>query len=249
MSDRNTLREIILRGKGSRTYREYGEDTGVSYSNIQRLVHNQYIPTSETIYKLSIGDKGQKDECQKNKLYREMMLAAGYRDPKDQETDEEKERRDLFNRIELLVLGGLVRSNVCFRKQAIDEQYHIFAPQMSIELEESNIREWTFKFIEHGPEPVIRNGGIYIKITPKRYARQCLAEAMLIPPKSKRKITFVTDLENYYEAIIELKDKVSFAGDLSVALVDLKALKIIHEEYIMHENKNKSEIFLCESEI
>ena len=48
MSDRNTLWETILKGKGDRTYRKYGEDTGVSYSNIQRLVHKQYIPTPET---------------------------------------------------------------------------------------------------------------------------------------------------------------------------------------------------------
>ncbi len=40
MNDRNTLWETILKGKGDRTYRKYGEDTGVSYSNIQSSFTN-----------------------------------------------------------------------------------------------------------------------------------------------------------------------------------------------------------------
>jgi len=248
MNDRNTLRETILKGKGDRTYRKYGEDTGVSYSNIQRLVHKQYIPTPETIYKLSIGDKGQKDERQRNKLYREMMLAAGYRDPKELEENEETKRRDFFNKLELLVLGGLIRKDIRFRKQTIDRQYRFFAPQLSVALEESSIKEWTFKFIEHGPEPVIRDGSVYIKITPMRYARQCLAEAMLIPLKDNRKVTLVTDSVDYYAEMIKFKNGISFAGDLSVMLVDLKTLTIRREEYITHENRNTNEVFLCKSE-
>ncbi|PDX61868.1 hypothetical protein CGS49_03735 [Faecalibacterium langellae] len=177
-----------------------------------------------------------------------MMLAAGYRDPKELEEDEETKRRDFFNKLELLVLGGLIRKDIRFRKQTIDKQYRFFAPQMSVVLEESSIQEWTFKFIEHGPEPVIRDGSIYIKITPMRYARQCLAEAVLIPLKDNRKVTLVTDSVDYYAEMIKFKNEISFAGDLSVMLVDLRAMSIKQEEYIAHENRNTNEIFLCKTE-
>lgn len=81
-----------------------------------------------------------------------------------------------------------------------------------------------------------------------RYARQCLAEAMLIPLKDNRKVTLVTDSVDYYAEMIKFKNGISFAGDLSVMLVDLKALTIRREEYITHENRNTNEVFLCKSE-
>ena len=150
--------------------------------------------------------------------------------------------------VELLVLGGLIRKDIRFRKQTIDKKYRFFAPQMSVVLEESSIQEWTFKFIEHGPEPVIRDGSIYIKITPMRYARQCLAEAVLIPLKDNRKVTLVTDSVDYYAEMIKFKNEISFAGDLSVMLVDLRTMSIKQEEYIAHKSRNKNEIFLCKTE-
>lgn len=42
-----------------------------------------------------------------------------------------------------------------------------------------------------------------------RYARQCLAEAMLIPLKDNRKVTLVTDSVDYYAEMIKFKNEIS----------------------------------------
>ena len=58
----------------------------------------------------------------------------------------------------------------------------------------------------------------------------------------------MTDSVDYYAEMIKFKNEISFAGDLSVMLVDLRTMSIKQEEYIAHKSRNKNEIFLCKTE-
>ena len=117
------LADLVMQAKGERTLREFGEDTGVSYSNIQRILKQKYKPNPETIRKLTLEDK----HPQGNVVYEDLMIAAVYMDERfrdmqaekyrEQERQEEENKISFLKKTELIILGGLVQSGIRFQKE------------------------------------------------------------------------------------------------------------------------------------
>lgn len=234
------LAELLFKAKGERTLREYGADTDVSYSNIQRILKQKYKPTPDTIRKLTLGDR----HPQGNVSYEDMMIAAGYMsaETRDREEEyfrelgrqEEKERNEFMTRTELIVFGGLIQSGFRFQKLESPKKYHEFSPDLTVEIEGLPISKWLFRFIQRASRPEHQNGKILVKNIPSSYARRMLSETVLIAPDKSRKISVVTDFADYYDEMLHYKDNISYNGELSIILIDSKSMCIIKEEYLSH---------------
>lgn len=245
------LADLVMRAKGERTLREFGEDTGVSYSNIQRILKQKYKPNPETIRKLTLEDK----HPQGNVVYEDLMIAAGYMDGRfrdmqaekyrEQERQEEENKISFLKKTELIILGGLVQSGIRFQKEKTPKTYTGFSPDLSISVEDHTVSTWKFSFIERAAQPERRNGKIIIKELPVTYARRRLAETVLIAPDKSRKISVVTDFADYYAEMVRFKNNISYNGNLSIILIDSKSMTIKKEEYLSHYKNEEDELLIC----
>ena len=247
------IAELLFNAKGDRTLREYGADTDVSYSNIQRILKQKYKPTPDTIRKMTLGDR----HPQGNVSYEDLMIAAGYMsaETRDREDEyfrelgrqEEVERTEFLTRTELIIFGGLIQSGFRFQKLESKKKFHEFSPDLTVDIEGFPISKWLFRFVQKAPRPERRNGKLLVKNIPSAYARRMLAETVLIAPDEDRKLSVVTDFADYYDEMLNFKENISYKGELSIILIDAKSMCVIKEEYLTHEN-NTLGFFICKPE-
>lgn len=250
----DSIAELIYIVKGDRTLREYGADTGVSYSNIQRILNRKYKPSPDTIKKLTLGDKHPRGDVS----YEDMMVAAGYMSNESRnrqeehfrllERQDEEERTAFQTRTELIIFGGLVKAGIRFQKLESKKTYHVFSPDLTVSFEGQSISTWMFRFVPRGPKSEERDGKIIVKELPTTYVRRMLAETVLIAPDAKRKVSVVTDFADYYGEIASFKGKISYKGDLSVILIDAKSMNIEREEYLSYYKESTEGLLLRKPE-
>ena len=224
----------ILQIKGNRTLREFGADTGVSYSHIQRILKNQKKPGPEILRKLSKGDRNPQADVS----YDDLMVLAGYINQDiaikhNSILDDERFRNELFRKMELTILDGLIGLDIPFRRKPIRKRFIGFEPDLQITLENEMINKWYFKFLPHGKKPVQTETGEWaVSTIPLIYGRQFLAETVLIETDFKRKISLITDKADYYSGMKRFKGQTSYAGNVSIILIDSKNLEILCEDNI-----------------
>lgn len=73
-----------------------------------------------------------------------------------------------------------------------------------------------------------------IKYLVENIPRKIIEELTFIEPSKKRKVSIVTNYEESYEYIFSHKGKLSYNGELSIILVDIKNVELLKEDYIAH---------------
>lgn len=73
----------------------------------------------------------------------------------------------------------------------------------------------------------------------KSFATRFIDKLVHTEPNPRKKASFVVDDEELYEYLLELKDKNSYRGNLSIIQFDAKNVKIIKEEYISYYDLNE----------
>lgn len=102
--------------------------------------------------------------------------------------------------------------------------------QTDLSIQDQRVKEYNIRYIfisqDTGIEQIVRNV-IIKKLTP----------LIALPLNSERKISFVTNSEEVYRQMSEMRGKMSFRGDLSVILADMDEVRLIKEIYLIHYNE------------
>lgn len=64
--------------------------------------------------------------------------------------------------------------------------------------------------------------------------RRIIEELTFVKPSKERKVTIVTNTPQAFDYMLSYKDKISYNGELSIILVDVKRAALHREEYISH---------------
>lgn len=64
--------------------------------------------------------------------------------------------------------------------------------------------------------------------------RRMIEELIFLKPSKERKVTIVTNYTAAFDYMLSYKNKISYNGDLSIMLVDVKRAELHREEYISH---------------
>ena len=223
--------------KGDRSLRKFSEDTGVATSYINGIINKKYLPSANTLRKLSYNNaKGQNGIT-----LEDLMIAAGYQveysndnieqslEEREQRRKEIEEHRKEHARLEriakLIVFDGV--------DKVTNHNY------LSYEPERFCGRNYKPDFIcAYNDDPDLLWWFDYIHVDNPRHIsfmfRNAIGRICMLQPDNKRKVSIVLDDKEAYERIVKLGENISYRGNLSVILIDLEQALIIDEKYISH---------------
>ncbi len=243
------LIELIKRAQGNRSLRKYAEDAGVSYSSIYRIRKGDYIPSLQTLQKLS----STKAKPQGGVSLEELMTAAGYRDEKAdslavaeaaigiQDMDSNQGRQyqriihyydqatlplpphELTRKATGLFLSALAEKGVEF-SMTTDRDTRARRWDVAVDIALGNVNRWFVDFF------------IYLKdvMVPIR-TKTALGNIMLEAGISRcTKVSLAVNTKAAYEYLLRYKDRIPYRGELSVIYIDLEKYEIVAETYLSH---------------
>ena len=97
-----------------------------------------------------------------------------------------------------------------------------------LELEGQEMTEYIFRYAYLTKEH--QKNQYFIENIP----RSIVEKLTFISPSRKRKVSIVTNYPKAYDYMFSYKDKISYNGELSIILVDVKNTKLLKEDYISH---------------
>lgn len=105
-----------------------------------------------------------------------------------------------------------------------------FKPDFSVIVgDKAPILDWWFEFKYVDAETAIRN---------KTLPRHLIERFMFLDAEPSRKISVVVDNRDTFEALAQMKNHLSYRGDLSVILIDPESYAVVREVYIAHFFEN-----------
>ena len=127
-----------------------------------------------------------------------------------------------------LIFSVLGAKGISFqiKKDRNDELKNQFDTYLKIDGQE--VKEYIFRYVylskEHQKIQYI------VENTPRRM----IEELIFLKPSKERKVTIVTNYPAAFDYMLSYKNKISYNGDLSIMLVDVKRAELHREEYISH---------------
>lgn len=127
-----------------------------------------------------------------------------------------------------LIFSALGAKGISFqiKKDRNDELKNQFDTYLKIDGHE--VKEYIFRYVylskEHQKIQYI------VENTPRRM----IEELVFLKPSKERKVTIVTNYPAAFDYMLSYKNKISYNGDLSIMLVDVKRAELHREEYILH---------------
>ena len=255
MADNDTknakLKAVIERAKGDRSFREYGNDAGVSSSSIFKIMNGDYRPSYGVIAKLT----SKQAKPQGGVTFEEMLAAAGYPVRRDyllqahgdsmimettvqyglQSTSEQAASRVegyASRQYELIakaaIMDQLVEKGIGFRIQPLEN-----SKEFTTAIENNIRKEWIF----------VINCAWDIRPS-VRYIEQLLGRCLLLTPDESQKVSIVVDNPDYYEELSSYAGKIPFRGDLSIILLDVQEGALKKEFYLSHYDEQDPKEFL-----
>ena len=94
-----------------------------------------------------------------------------------------------------------------------------------------------------GPEDIVKGSGTItaqccgnteIELGTVYTPRRIIEELTFVKPSKERKVTIVTNFPKAFDYMLSYKGKLSYNGELSIILVDVKRAALHREEYISH---------------
>lgn len=139
-----------------------------------------------------------------------------------------------------LLFAALAAKDISFRicKKKNNELVNQF--DTYLELEDQDVKEYIFRYLYLNDED--QKIKFIVENTPKRM----IEELTFLEPSNRRKVSIVTNFIDSYEYMLSYKDNLSYNGELSIILMDVKGVELIKEDYISHYSgeKTPSEIII-----
>lgn len=241
--------DAIKAARGERSLRRYAADTGVNYITIYRIEKGESLPSPQTIKKLTTGAARPRNDVS----YDDVMIAAGYQQNKNKEIEAMVDERaaeiaasdKILKSQKLIYSGGdyirfrhygfglissAISNNENLKIKGIN--YPMYSVNnreldMKVWLDDNKVDEWWFDFRHFVPDT---------RRSFDSYAFGTFGRLVLLNPDPKRKISIVYDNPEIFSFMKGRAYGISYKGDLSVILVDVKEGMIVEETYIAHYN-------------
>lgn len=241
--------EMLDIAKGERSLRQYALDAGVSPAHLYRLRREEYLPSAKIINALTSEEAAPRG----NITTADLMIAIGYQDENIKiipsyainiENDKDREkRREIKKRaleystaVEGVILKELLAKEIDINLMDLEKQNSkdrfLFKPDIALSIKNQSIKEWFFE-IKYFDSNSVKNID--------QIAKLIMGELTFTEPQKDRKISIVLNYEDIYNYFINLKNAISYQGELSAILMDEDSLGIVEEKYLSHFNyKDKS---------
>ena len=109
------------------------------------------------------------------------------------------------------------------RNEILDNQFDTY-----LKLDKQEVSEYIFRYA------YLTNEHQEISYIVENLPRRMIEELILLKPSKERKVTIVTNAPEVFDQMLSFKDKLSYNGELSIILVDVKRVELHREEYISH---------------
>lgn len=145
-----------------------------------------------------------------------------------------------FKKIAISEINNILfYSNIKFRYVKDVNQEKGLTPDHCIEMYEDNLTSWWFIFWKESNKFSSSQ-----KMSKEERAEFLLSKFMLTTPDKKRKSSIVINDLELYKTFCNLKEYVSYKGNLSVILVDEEEMEILDEDYISYYDETCSNLDL-----
>lgn len=251
------VKELI----GERSIRRTAEDSNVAASYITGIINQKYLPSAETLRKLSAPTA----KPQNGVTMEDLMIAAGYQtdyievavddmdgnlsggDSASQDLirEQHRERLQEIRKFESKAAGIIYKTlaekglSFSYEKEAMGVRG--YRPDIAVYVNQQPVLEWWFEIRFLGNRTGRFGNRGYVNI------RHILGQFIFVEPKPERKVSLVIDNKEDFEVIVSYKDKLAYRGELSVILIDTEMYSVVREEYLAHYNLNmhETEFFLA----
>lgn len=127
-----------------------------------------------------------------------------------------------------IIFGSLVAKGISFqidtkRNDELENQFDTY-----LRIDEQEVTEYIFRYAYLSKEQQKYN--FFVKNTPRRM----IEELMFLNPSKERKVSIVTNYLESYDYMLSYKNRISYNGEMSIILVDIKNVKLLKEDYISH---------------
>lgn len=236
--------EMLDIAKGERSLRQYALDAGVSPTHLYRLRKEEYLPSAKMINALTSEDAAPRG----NITTADLMIAIGYQDEDIKiipsyainiENDKDREKRREFEKrvleystaVEGIILKELLAKDIDISSMNLEDKIgdnrFLLRPDIALSIKNQGIKEWFFE-IKYFKRNDVKNVD--------QIAKLIMGELTFIEPQKDRKITIVLNDEDLYNFFVDLKNAISYQGELSAILIDENSLSIVEETYLSHFN-------------
>lgn len=217
------IKQII----GTRTAKQASIDMGIPETVMSKLLNGKYWPTVNVLMK--IADK--KSKPQNGVTLEDLMIAAGYSVGCVQVTARYE------NITKTIFLSEIMQNNIAAKP--VEYATGIlkgYKPSLILSVSGQPVSEWWLDF--------------------RLYDESCKADEITLcdflglltsqPAEKNRKVSRVISNKRVFEQLSAYAGNLSYRGDLSIILVDIKEMCVLKEVYLSHyceENKN-SEFYI-----
>lgn len=127
-----------------------------------------------------------------------------------------------------LIFSALGAKGISFqiKKDRNDELKNQFDTYLKIDGQE--VKEYIFRYAYLSKEQQ------KIQYIVENTTRRMIEELIFLKPSKERKVTIVTNYPAAFGYMLSYKNNISYNGDLSIMLVDIKRAELHREEYILH---------------
>lgn len=259
------IRELV----GERSIRQASKDIGITSSYLSGVLKGRYLPTVEMLRKMT----NEKASPQNGVTLEDLMVVAGYQQNyvidmaskviEYEESNEEFSIREESLKSHYTIPSGRMNNYKERVEQA--QKYEKAAEAICLlEISKKNIMSAHIK----DPTDIITGYKPHVMLTiseqlieewwmdflfcPNDYGmsvmqfRNLFGRLITLPPKEKRKFSYVTNNSKTFDRFIHYKGKLSYRGDLSIILVDTEKMCLLNEVYLAHycENSTDSELYI-----
>lgn len=136
-----------------------------------------------------------------------------------------------------LIYDALSEKGIKYRQERNAVPTERTVPDCKIYLDNSEITEWWFQFIEKTPKGIKEDN----PTTDEYRAKEYLSLFFFLKASSQRMVTIVTDDVEIYREMEKFKDNLALRGNLSILLIDSENIRI-EEEVLLSLYSTDSEV-------